>query len=126
MILPAFAAIPLVPIYLLSGDITWIIVAFVAQGLFAGGGMYGQVSSYLNERFPTEIRATATAFCYHQGAIFGGLVPPLLTYFAITWNLGFAIPMLIGTLFGLINFILSLVFGPETKDTEMVADLVIA
>jgi hypothetical protein len=74
----------------------------------------------------TEIRATAAAFCYHQGAIFGGLVPPLLTYFAITWDLGFAIPMLVGTMFGLVNFILSLVFGPETKGTVMVPDLVVA
>ena len=80
------------------------------QGLFAGGGMYGQVPSYLTERFPTEIRATATGFCYHVGAIFGGVVPPILTYFAITGNLGFAIPMLIGTMFGLANFILSVAF----------------
>ena len=44
-------------------------------------------------------------------------MPPLLTYFAINWDLGFAIPMLVGTMFGLVNFILSLVFGPETKGT---------
>jgi SHS family lactate transporter-like MFS transporter len=126
MILPALVALFLTPLYLLSADTTLIVVGFIAQGLFAGGGMYGQVPSYLNERFPTEIRATATAFCYHQGAIFGGLVPPLLTYFAITWDLGFAIPMLVGTMFGLVNFILSLVFGPETKGTVMVPDLVVA
>src|ERR1700675_871297 len=60
--------------------------------------MYGQVPAYLNERYPTEVRATASAFSYHVGAIAGGLVPPLLTYFATdpSWNLGFAIPMLIG------------------------------
>ena len=34
--------------------------------------MYGQVPSYLTERFPTEIRGTATGFCYHVGAIPGG------------------------------------------------------
>jgi len=75
MILPALVALFLTPLYLLSADTTLIVVGFIAQGLFAGGGMYGQVPSYLNERFPTEIRATATAFCYHQGAIFGGFVP---------------------------------------------------
>jgi MFS transporter, SHS family, lactate transporter len=126
MIIPALCAIPLVPIYLFSANFSWVVIAFVAQGMFAGGGMYGQVPSYLTERFPTEIRGTATGFCYHVGAIFGGLVPPILTYFAVTWNLGFAIPMLFGTMFGLVNFILSLVFGPETKDTEMVPDLVVA
>jgi MFS transporter, SHS family, lactate transporter len=126
MMLPAFVSLVLTPIYLLSENTTVIVAGFVLQGLFAGGGMYGQVPSYLNERFPTEIRATATAFCYHQGAIFGGLVPPLLTYFAADWGLGFAIPMLVGTMFGLVNFILSLVFGPETKGTVMVAELSVA
>jgi MFS transporter, SHS family, lactate transporter len=126
MIIPALCAIPLVPIYLFSGDFTLVIIAFVAQGLFAGGGMYGQVPSYLTERFPTEIRGTATGFCYHVGAIPGAMVPPILTFFAINWHLGFAIPMAIGTLFGLVNFILSVVVGPETRGTEMVPDLVVA
>ena len=126
MMMPAMVSLVLTPIYLLSDNTTVIVAGFILQGLFAGGGMYGQVPSYLNERFPTEIRATATAFCYHQGAIFGGLVPPLLTCFAITWDSGFAIPMLVGTMFGLVNFIFSLVFGPETKGTVMVPDLVVA
>ena len=34
--------------------------------------------------------------------------------------------MLIGTLFGLANFILAVGFGSETKGTEMVPDLVVA
>ncbi len=126
MIIPAFCAIPLVPIYLLSGNFTYVVIAFMLQGLFAGGGMYGQVPSYLTERFPTEIRATATGFCYHAGTIPGAMVPPILTYFAITWNMGFAIPMLIATLFGLANFILSLLLGPETRGVEIVPDLVVA
>jgi len=90
--------------------------------------MYGQVPSYLTERFPTEIRGTATGFCYHVGAIPGAMVPPILTYFATApgWDLGFAIPMLVGTLFGLGNFILSVLFGPETKGTVMVAELSVA
>ena len=128
MIIPALCAIPLVPIYLFADNFTWVVVAFMLQGLFAGGGMYGQVPSYLTERFPTEIRGTATGFCYHVGAIPGAMVPPILTYFATSpgWELGFAIPMLIGTLFGLANFILSVAFGPETRGTEMVPDLVVA
>jgi SHS family lactate transporter-like MFS transporter len=87
-----------------------------------GGGMGGPVPAYLNERFPTEIRATATAFCYHQGAIWGGLVPPLLTYFATSYNIGFTIPMLIGACVGATCWTLGLVFGPETKGKVMVAE----
>jgi SHS family lactate transporter-like MFS transporter len=126
MIMPAAASLVITPIYLLSDNTAVIAAGFIAQGLFAGGGMYGQIPAYLNERFPTEVRATATGFCFHGGAIIGGLVPPLLTYFAINWNLGFAIPMLIGTMFGLVNVIIALLLGPETKGTVMVAELSVA
>ena len=43
---------------------------------------------YLSERFPTEVRATASGFCFHQGAIFGGFVPLVLTYFATHYKSG--------------------------------------
>ena len=65
--------------------------------------MYSQMLNYLTERFCTEVRATASAFCYHQPAIFGGAVAPTLTYFAVNFQLGFAIPMLICTTFELVN-----------------------
>jgi MFS transporter, SHS family, lactate transporter len=126
MISPALVSIIITPIYLLTDNTAVIVTGFILQGFFAGGGMYGQIPAYLNERYPTEVRASATAFSYHVGAICGGLVPPILTFFAINWQLGFAIPMLIGTLFGLANFVVSLLLGPETKDVEMVPDLVVA
>ncbi|HTW54495.1 MAG TPA: MFS transporter [Stellaceae bacterium] len=126
MIIPGCISLVITPIYLLTDSTMVIVGGFILQGFFAGGGMFGQVPAYLNERFPTEVRATATGFSYHMGAIAGSFVPPILTYFAINWHLGFAIPMLIGTMFGLVNVILSLALGPETKDVEMVPDLVIA
>src|ERR1019366_6922462 len=95
MIIPALLAIPIAPLYLLTTDFTWIAIGFVLQGMCGGGGMQGQMPPYLAERFPTEVRATASAFCFHQGAIFGGLVPLALTYFATAYGIGFAIPMMI-------------------------------
>ena len=41
----------------------WITIGFIIQGLCGGGGMQGQMPTYLSERFPTEVRATAIAFC---------------------------------------------------------------
>jgi MFS transporter, SHS family, lactate transporter len=126
MIIPGVLSIPLAFWYLLTGDYIVMVVGYVAMGACGGGGMGGPVPAYLNERFPTEIRATATAFCYHQGAIWGGLVPPLLTYFATSYDIGFTIPMLIGACVGAASWTLALVFGPETKGKVMVADLVVA
>ena len=126
MIIPGVLSIPLAFWYLLTADYTVMVVGYVMMGACGGGGMGGPVPAYLNERFPTEIRATATAFCYHQGAIFGGLVPPLVTYFATSYDLGFTTPMLVGACVGAASWTLALVFGPETKGKVMVPDLVVA
>jgi MFS transporter, SHS family, lactate transporter len=126
MILPALLAIPVTPLYLLTDNYTMIVVFFALQGCFGAGGIYGQNASYMTERFPTEVRATASGSCYHQGAIFGGLMGPIMAYAATTLQWGFAIPMLIGTWVGLASFIAALLCSPETKGKQMVADLTVA
>src|SRR5580698_4852718 len=126
LIITALMTIPIAPLYLLTRDYSMIVVFFTLQGLFGGGGMHTQWPHYLSERFPTEVRATASGFCYHQGAIFGGLVGPLLAYFATDWHLGFAIPMLIGTIFASVSLIIAMMFSPETRGTELVSDIVLA
>src|SRR5260370_42270563 len=110
---------------LVAGNPRLVVVGFGLEGLF-GDALYGQNPSYLSERFPTEVRAAASAFCYHQGAIFGGLVAPTLTYFALNYHLGFGIPMLVGTVVGAVSFVFALLLGPETKGKELVADLSVA
>jgi len=122
IIIPAALAILVTPLYLWTRDPTLIIVGFIAQGLF-GGSIYGQNPSYLSERFPTEVRATASGFVYHQGAIWGGLIAPVLTYFAIEMKMGFAMPMLISTTVSLVVVIIAVLLGPETKGKKLTADL---
>jgi MFS transporter, SHS family, lactate transporter len=124
MIIPGAIGVLVAPLYLLTTDFMWISIGFVLQGAFAGA-IYGQNPSYLCERFPTEVRGTASGFCYHQGAIWGGFVAPILTYFAVDHGLGFAIPMLIGTVVGCVSFVFALLLGPETKGKEMTAELVL-
>jgi SHS family lactate transporter-like MFS transporter len=124
MIIPAMIAIAVAPVYLLTSDLTWIVLGFVVQGAF-GGSIYAQNPSYLAERFPTEVRATTSAFCYHHGAIWGGFTAPVLVYFASTYDVSLAIPMLTGTVGGLISFILAVLCGPETRGKELVPNLVV-
>ena len=124
MIIPAAIAIPVAPLYLFTSDPLWITIGFGIQGAF-GGALYSQLPAYLSERFPTEVRATASAFCYHQGAILGGLVAPVLAYFAMTYNIGYAIPMLVGTVAAAFSVVIALLLSPETKGTELTASLVV-
>jgi len=127
MIIPAAIGIFVTPFYLgfFGSSYVLLVAAFMVQGFFAGA-VYGQNPSYLNERFPTEVRATAAGFCYHQGAIWGGLVGPLLAAWAATLPDGFVIPMLVITVASEIVFIIALLLGPETKGMVMVSDLTLS
>ena len=87
--------------------------------------MYSQLPSYMSERCPTEVRTTASAFCYHRGAIFGGFVPLVLTYFAVNYQVGLVIPMLVGTCVAATSVVIALLISPETKGKELMADLVV-
>ena len=70
MIIPAAIGLFITPFYLFVDSYPLLAGAFIVQGAFLGA-IYGQNPSYLSERFPTEVRATASGFCYHQGAIWG-------------------------------------------------------
>jgi MFS transporter, SHS family, lactate transporter len=71
------------------------------------------------------VRATAAGFCYHQGAIFGGMVAPVLTYIAVNFAVGFAVAMMVGTTVGLISFIIAVLLGSETKGQVFHSDVVV-
>src|SRR5580704_15176140 len=122
IIVPATIAIFVTPLYLWTQDPSYIVGGFILQGIF-GGSIYGQNPSYLAERFPTEVRATASGFVYHQGAIWGGLIAPVLTYLAVQMNLGFALPMMISTMIFLVVVVIAVLLGPETKGKRLTADL---
>ena len=103
-------------------DIDPFIAGVVVQGFF-GATLPDMASAYLTERFPTEVRSTAIGFCYHVGAIFGSLVPPAISYFAVEQEMGFGVPMLIGTVAGAVSVVLALLISPETKGKVFVAEL---
>ena len=122
IMIPCTIGIFITPLYLMTTDPLLIIVGFIVQALFVGG-QDSQNPSWLSERFPTEVRATAAGFVYHQGAIWGGFVAPVLVYFAVDRKLGFALAMMIGTAGWLVVLIIAVFLGPETKGKVMTADL---
>ena len=69
------------------------------------------------------MRSTASGFCYHAAVIVAGLVPPVISYFAVERQMGFAVPMLIGTSVGALNVIIAVLMGPETKGKVFVPEL---
>ena len=126
IIIAAVLGVPTAFLYLTVSDYSWIVVGFALQGLFATGGMHVQYPAYLSERFPTEVRATAAAFTYHQGAIWGGLVGPLLVQYANSRHVALSGPILVTTIVGLIIMIGAVLLGPETKGKILEAELSVA
>ena len=115
-------ALFLIPLYLMQVDPTmffWLFLLFIC--FFSGKDALNP--GWLSERFPTEVRATAAGFVYHQGAVWGAAVAPILTYFAVNQNMGFAKPMMYGVIGTTIVYIISVYLGPETKGKVMTADL---
>jgi SHS family lactate transporter-like MFS transporter len=53
-------------------------------------------------------------------------VAPVLAFFAINFDLGYAIPMLVGTVVAAISVVIALLFSPETKGKVLVAELQVA
>jgi SHS family lactate transporter-like MFS transporter len=126
IIIPGALGIPIAFIYLMIPDYSWIVVGFALQGICATGGMHVQYPAYLSERFPTEVRATAAAFTYHQGAIWGGLIGPFLIEYATTHHVALAGPILVTTVVGLGLFLIGVLLSPETKGRVLVAELTVA
>src|SRR5215475_5498788 len=126
IIIPAALGVPTAFLYLMSQDYTLIVIGFALQGMFACGGMHVQYPAYLSERFPTEVRATAVAFCFHQGAIWGGLISPLLVWYATVNQITLAGPILATTIIGLAIFLIAVLLSPETKGKVLVAELTVA
>jgi SHS family lactate transporter-like MFS transporter len=126
IIIPAALGVPTAFLYLMTDNYTLIVIGFALQGMFACGGMHVQYPAYLSERFPTEVRATAVAFCFHQGAIWGGLISPLLLLYATTYHVTLSGPILVTTVVGLAVFLVAVLLSPETKGKVLVAELTVA
>ena len=119
--IPCSIAIFLVPLYLTTTDPSWFLGLFLLTIRFVGKDALNP--GWLSERFPTEVRATAAGFVYHQGAVWGAAVAPLLTYYAVNQEMGFVKPMMYGTVGSLIVYVIAVFLGPETKGKVMTPEL---
>lgn len=122
LMVPCGLAVFLVPLYLSATDPGWFLGLFLLTICFVGG-KDALNPGWLSERYPTEVRATAVGFVFHQGAIWSAAVAPLITYFAVNQQMGFAKPMMYVTVGSLIVYVIAVYLGPETKGKAMTAAL---
>jgi SHS family lactate transporter-like MFS transporter len=110
------------PLYLLTRDLTWIAIGFIIQEC-AAGGMQGQMPPYLARAVPDRGACNSQRVLHPPRS---NLVPLILSYFAVQYELGFAIPMMVGTCVGALSFACALLLSSEAKGTVLVPDLQVA
>jgi len=90
-----------------------IIIVFVATTGF------GAIPAFLSERFPTEIRNSASGFVYNGGLFFGALAP--LVAINLISNANDLIPFLLGfnIILGSGILLIGTRVNPETKDVDI-------
>jgi MFS transporter, SHS family, lactate transporter len=118
-------AVPIAPIYLLTGDFSCIFLGYLLQGAF-GGALYSQLPSYLSERFPTEGARNGECLLLSSGCDLWRAGAGGADLLGRIFPVGLVIPMLLGTVAAATSVVIALLINPETKGTVLVPDLQVA
>jgi MFS family permease len=104
-----------IPIYVWTSSSVLLWIGALSMGFF-GAGNFGVVPAYLNERFPTAVRAAGAGFAYHVGAGIGSFTPTLVGRLQ---DLGFSLPLAMTIcIAGSGTLVMALIWlGPETRGT---------
>lgn len=80
---------------------------------------FGPIPAFLSERFPTEVRNSASGFIYNGGLIFGSWAP-LIAVTMLSKGLEW-IPILIGinVIIGSVIILIGAKINPETRDVDI-------
>jgi len=80
---------------------------------------FGAIPAFLSERFPTEIRNSASGFAYNGGLFFGAMAP-IIALNLLSKAADYA-PFLIGfnIIFGSVIILIGTKINPETKDVDI-------
>ena len=108
------------PLYVWGSTPAALIAGALLMGFF-GVGNFGVVPAYLNERFPTIVRAVGAGFAYHVGAGFGSSTPFIVGFLQDRgYTLAFAMTLCIAASGTLVMTLIWL--GPETRGREFRAE----
>jgi MFS family permease len=90
--------------------VTWYALAIS----FLGSAGFAPLMIYLNERFPTDIRATGTALSWNVGFAIGGIMPTFVSLAAKTPS---DIPHVLSVFLGVLAaiYLLGAIISPETR-----------
>lgn len=95
----------------------WLMFAFLSCGMVLMGLTFGPMSALLPELFPTNARYTGSGVAYNLSSIIGAALTPFVaTWLVLSFGVaavGYYLAFLASTT------LVSLIVGPETKDTDL-------
>ena len=95
----------------------WLMFAFLSAGMVLMGLTFGPMSALLPELFPTNARYTGSGVAYNLSSIIGAALTPFVaTWLVLSFGVaavGYYLAFLASTT------LVSLIVGPETKDTDL-------
>jgi hypothetical protein len=81
---------------------------------FIANGSYGPILIFLNERFPTDIRASGTGLSWNVGFAIGGMMPAVVSVFS-AGAAGLPVILSIFTAAFSILYVVGALIIPETR-----------
>lgn len=117
MSLVALVGVASIPIYLYAESTAGLLAGAAAMGIF-GTGAFGAVPSYLNERFPTAVRAGGAGFSYQAGAALAAISPSVIGWLR---DGGMALADAMALCIAVTGLLVSSLIwlGPETRGREL-------
>jgi MFS family permease len=80
---------------------------------------FGPIPAFLSERFPTEVRNSASGFIYNGGLIFGSWAPLIAVSMLSKGEESIPILLGINVIIGAIIILIGAKINPETKDVDI-------
>jgi MFS family permease len=95
------------------------VIGLISYLLFISAMLLGPLACFLVEMFPTRIRYTGMSFPYHfANGFFGGFLPAI-SFAIVTYTGNLYSGLYYGMILSGLAFVVSLLFVPETKETNI-------
>ncbi|KAA9164401.1 MHS family MFS transporter [Amycolatopsis acidicola] len=95
-----------------SGSMAALIPAFLVHGVLYATS-YGALATYIAERFPAEVRFTASTLTYQAGSLLGGALAPLIATALVGWTGTIWIVCAYSAVFSVLGTISTWALGPD-------------
>jgi MFS family permease len=91
-----------------------LIMVYALVIAFLGNAAYAPILIFLNERFPTAVRASGTAICWNVGFAIGGLMPAIVAAVSPTLK-DLPLTIIIFIVVAIAVMFIGSILSPETK-----------